>query len=220
MLFVDSDDLLAPNAIQRLIPFADRYGADVVAFELAGIARSVPRSMLTVTLGAADLVDSGVYKTLGIWKMCRAAFLSGHAIAFPEDLGRGDDTVFMAQALLRARRISILAGGPIYTVRGRHDGTSITQRPWPANDRLQVAARLADVALTYAPDQRSRDHILVRLYHTDALAILEDPDTSQEQRAATVETLAPFWHPGLLPLMHTDHARRQLEQFFGASCGQ
>jgi glycosyltransferase involved in cell wall biosynthesis len=217
-LFVDSDDVLAPDAVQRLVPFADRHGADVVAFELTGIERTVPQSMLAATLPIADLVDSGIYKTLGIWKMCRTEFLTHHDIAFPEDLPRGDDAVFMAKALLCATRLSILANGPVYAVRGRHDGTSITQQPWPATERLAVARRLARIAVTYSRDQRSRDHMLVRVFHTEALAILEDPHTSDEHREATIQTLSPFWHPRLLPLMHTHHGRQRLEQLFtGAS---
>ncbi len=125
-LFLDSDDYLGNESLERLNDFAHEHPSDVIAFQLEGIDRKVPRSMLSKTIVDADIVDSGIYKTLGTWKMIDRDFIVDNDIKFDESIHRGEDVLFCIEAMLKARKVSVLSGYPFYMLRGREDGSSIT----------------------------------------------------------------------------------------------
>lgn len=215
VLFLDSDDYLGLEAVERLQPFIDDQNTDVVAFQLEGYKRSVPRSMLRETTIDADLIGSGIYKSLGIWKMCRRDFLNRHNIRFDPTLPSADDIPFMAEALMRAKKISVAADYPFYTVRGREDGSSLTQSEWDPTERMTVGKKLGNLAISCAASREIADHFLVRLFNTDALAILSCPTTSPETLEELRKEYSPYWSKDVAQLIYTDSARQALIDFFG-----
>lgn len=215
VLFLDSDDFLGEESIERLTDFTSEAPSDVVAFQLEGLNRSVPKSMLSTTIRDADLVKSGIYKSLGIWKMCRREFLDEHNIRFDGSLPSADDIPFMAEALMRAKSVSIIAEYPFYTVRGREDNTSLTQSEWDPNQRMAVGNRLAELALAFASNQNVADHFLIRLFNTDALAILSSPTADSSTLERLKQNYSPYWSYDVAKLIYTDEARQQLIESFG-----
>lgn len=215
VLFLDSDDYLGNEAIERLSSFTEEGAADVVAFQLEGYKRSVPRSMLKETKVDADLVDSGIYKSLGIWKMCRRDFLNEYNIRFDSSLPSADDIPFMAEVLMRAKKISIAAGYPYYTVRGREDGSSLTQAEWGPIERMIVGKKLGELAMSYAATKNVADHFLIRLFNTDALAILSSSTTTTDILEQLRREYSPYWSNRVAQLIYTDETRQILTKFFG-----
>lgn len=214
ILFLDSDDFLGVEALERLYQFVGQGSSDVVAFQLEGLDRGVPRSMFKQTARGIDLAASGVYKTLGTWKLCRRQFLDANQIRFSE-LGRGEDTIFFAEAMLRAEVVSIISGYPFYVVRGRADGSSVTQRPWNISARIELASRMAQTIQRCARDQTVADHFMIRVFHTDAIGVLSDPRTTKAEQARLKSVLDPFWSDVVAQLVYTAENRRILTEFFG-----
>ena len=217
VLFLDSDDFLGSEALERLYTFVGDKPSDVVAFQLEGLGRSVPRSMLRTTAWDVDVVASGVYKTLGIWKMCRREFLVENNIRFPAELGRADDVIFFVEAMLKANIVSVVAGHPFYTIRGRMDGSSITQKPWPHRDRTDFAAHTARTIEKWAQNQVAADHFMIRVFNTEALAIINDPTATPEDLEYLNCVLRPFWTADVAKLIYTEENRGKLTDFFGGS---
>jgi poly(ribitol-phosphate) beta-N-acetylglucosaminyltransferase len=215
VLFLDSDDFLGPEALERLHVFVDNASSDVVAFQLEGLGRSVPRSMLRTTAWNVDVVTSGVYKTLGIWKMCRREFLVENDIRFPAELGRADDVIFFVEAMLKADIISVVAGHPFYTVRGRMDGSSITQKAWPHRNRTDFAVHTARTIEKWARNQVTADHFMIRVFNTEALEIITDPTATPEDLQYVNIVLRPFWTANVAKLVYTEENRTKLTDFFG-----
>lgn len=214
VLFLDSDDYLGIEAIERLSDFTKDGNSDVVAFQLQGLDRSVPSSMLRETIEDADLVSSGLYKTLGIWKMSKREFLDEHNIRFDPSIGRGDDVTFFAEAMLRARKLSVLSGYPFYTVRGREDGSSITQKEWDHDKRIDVALKVGELAKQLARTESVADHFYIRLFNADVQDIISSPTVTDETIQRLKSELGPYWSPDVADLIYTDDSRKRLLDFF------
>jgi glycosyltransferase involved in cell wall biosynthesis len=214
VLFLDSDDYIGQQTIERLEEFTKQDTSDVVAFQLTGLDRSVPSSMLKKTINNADIVDSGLYKTLGIWKMCRRDFLDKSAIRFDDSVGRGDDAIFFAEAMLKARRVSVVGGYPFYTVRGREDGSSITQNEWDHNKRIDVALRVGKFASSLARSDDIANHFLIRIFNSDALEIISSPNVESDTLERLRTEFKKYWSPEVARLIYTDAARDKLTKFF------
>lgn len=213
VLFLDSDDFLGDESVERLNEFALRNNPDVVAFQLDGLDRDVPKSMLRKTIDDADVVASGLYKTLGTWKMCSTGFLNENSIRF-SNIPRGEDTLFFAEAMLRANKLSVLSGYPFYTVRGREDGSSITQKEWDNEARISLASRMAKLSVSLATNDDVLNHFLIRVFNTDAVGVIESKSSSNEDMTNLYHSLMPYWNEDVRDLIYTDKNRKILSGFF------
>ena len=212
VLFLDSDDYLGEESLSRLSEFASESKPDILAFQLEGLDRNVPKSMLKETIENADLVASGLYKTLGTWKMCRTEYLNDNSIRF-SNLPRGEDTLFFAEAMLRAKKLSILSGYPFYTVRGREDGSSITQKEWDNEARISLASRMAALTISLASSQSVANHFLIRVFNTDAVGVLKSSNAKTQDLTNLHNSLKPYWNDDVKKLIYTDENRDILTNF-------
>ncbi|MBD8080176.1 glycosyltransferase family 2 protein [Cellulosimicrobium arenosum] len=139
VFFADADDVIAPEAMRRLVAFADRHGSDVVLPKMVGLdGRWVGERIYRKTQVDADLELA--FKTLTPQKLFRVSLLHSHGIRFPEEKVRLEDGIVMAQAYLRASRVSILADQDYYHLRRRDDGGNISRtRLDPAGYSWSVA---------------------------------------------------------------------------------
>ncbi|MEU6481387.1 glycosyltransferase family 2 protein [Streptomyces sp. NPDC047017] len=122
VMFLDSDDVLPPGAVDALLTAAEEADAQVasglcVRRELPS-GREVPwqprlyarRAVLAGPDGRPDLV----HDTLCVNKLYRTDFLRGHAIRFPEGRFPYEDIVFTAQVMAAAPRL-VLVPDRVYT---------------------------------------------------------------------------------------------------------
>ncbi|WP_175414222.1 glycosyltransferase family 2 protein [Agrococcus sp. SGAir0287] len=112
--FVDQDDHLFPEALERLVDYADEHGADVVVGKEVGVGRDIPGRIFRRDVPDARLGRDPLLQMLTPHKMFRTAFLREHGIRFPDGKVRLEDHLFVMQAYFAARRISILASTPCY----------------------------------------------------------------------------------------------------------
>ncbi|MGI5346945.1 glycosyltransferase family 2 protein [Streptomyces sp. CA-250714] len=161
VFFLDADDYLAPEALQRLTTMAEENRSDVVLGKIASVGRRVPRSMFRANQPEADLFASRVYWALSVQKLFRKELLDGLQLRFDTGLRVGEDQPFTALAYLRARRISVVADYDCYYLVRRPDGQHLTQtnRTEPVLDSLDRVCELLRTELEPGP---GRDALLLR----------------------------------------------------------
>ena len=136
LTFVDSDDLLAENAIRRLLASARSNGADVVVgaverftSERAWNPRWVREVHAEQRLGIrAEDFPPIVRNNYGWNKLYRASYWRAQDLWFVDDDVIFQDQPLVARLLWRAGRINVL-DSVVYRYRQRDDRSSISQRP-------------------------------------------------------------------------------------------
>ncbi|MGW7358240.1 glycosyltransferase family 2 protein [Streptomyces sp. NPDC054802] len=116
VMFLDSDDELAPGAVDALLAAAVRHGAPVVAGVC--LRRELPEMRDTPWMEAlfrrGAVHDSPaelpalVRDTLCVNKLYSRAFLAEHGVTFPEGAFRYEDFVFTARLLAASPRIALI----------------------------------------------------------------------------------------------------------------
>jgi glycosyltransferase involved in cell wall biosynthesis len=128
--FVDQDDWLGDEALQRLHRFAVANDSDIVVGKMVGVGgRGVPRQLFRRSVPRATLADTALMDSLTPHKMFRRAFLAEHDLTFPEGPRRLEDHVFVVSAYLHAQTISVLSDYPCYYHIARDDGGNAGFRP-------------------------------------------------------------------------------------------
>lgn len=116
VMFLDSDDLLPPGAVDALLTAATGAGAEVAAGlcvrrELPS-GREQPWQQRLFTTPAVVADPAGrprlVHDTLCVNKLYRTAFLREHGIRFPEGRFLYEDFVFTARVLAAAPRLALI----------------------------------------------------------------------------------------------------------------
>ncbi|SES43162.1 Glycosyltransferase involved in cell wall bisynthesis [Pedococcus cremeus] len=119
--FVDHDDSLAPEALERMYDMASRNHADVVIGKIAGHGRRVPRTLFRQNYEACTLETAPLMESMTPHKGFRREFLNEHHLRFPEGRRRLEDHVFVVEAYLRAQVVSVLSDYTCYHHIARDD---------------------------------------------------------------------------------------------------
>ncbi|MGY5765516.1 glycosyltransferase family 2 protein [Brachybacterium sp. DNPG3] len=174
VFFLDSDDLLARDALADMVAMAESAASDVVLCKIAGMGgRHAPASMFHRTVADADLVADKVFNTLGPTKLIRRSLIEEQHLRFPTDQTVGEDQPFMAAAYLAARKVSILADRDYYFVRHRDDGTNMTLSEQSVASHLERAVRLAQVVEERTEPGALRDGVLRRPFSRSMGKVLD-----------------------------------------------
>jgi CDP-glycerol glycerophosphotransferase len=202
VFFLDADDYLGREALERLVEMAERNDTDIVLARMVGFdGRRVP-TPFREDIDHAELPD--VYPTLTALKLFRRSLIEGLGLRFEEGLSGHEDGPFTAHAYFHAKGISVLAGYPAYHVRPkRHTRAPVDLRkrlantieridllvdhtePGPVRERL-MARHVADVArpfdntwLALEPERRRQVFDtaadLVRRWNTESIQRDLDP---------------------------------------------
>src|SRR4051794_31276538 len=121
--FVDNDDWVGREALERLYERALRDDADIVTGKVVGHGKVVPRDLFAADR-KARLDWPPLLTLLSPHRLFRRAFLEEHGIRFPEGRIRLEDHMFVVHAFFHARTISILATYPCYHWVGRDDANA------------------------------------------------------------------------------------------------
>jgi glycosyltransferase involved in cell wall biosynthesis len=160
--FLGADDHLAPDAMERLVGAADGWDSDVAFGKAVGVNGSdFWQPIFSETVEDLDLYDSLLPFSVSNSKLFRRSLVEEHGLRFPEDLKVGSDQPFTIQAMVHARKISVLADEVYLYVSRRDDSSNITFSA-QATDRLHFVGRImALVADLLEPGPR-RDALLLR----------------------------------------------------------
>ncbi|MGY6018369.1 glycosyltransferase family 2 protein [Streptomyces spinosirectus] len=124
VMFVDHDDWLGDEALERMYDYGKANGADVVVGKMAGIGRPVPHELFRVNRPRASVENAPLIDSLTPHKMFRREFLNEHGIRFKEGRRRLEDHVFVVETYLRAKNVSVVADYLCYYHITRDDGSN------------------------------------------------------------------------------------------------
>jgi glycosyltransferase involved in cell wall biosynthesis len=169
--FVDNDDWIEREALERLHARAVRNGADVVIGRVVGHRRGFSRDLFRRNVDRARLGREPILTLLTPHKLFRREFLLREGIRYPEGKRRLEDHPFVLRAYLRASVISILADYPCYHWMGHPERTSASaQRIEPGYwDNLREVLDIVEENLEPGPE---RDRLLSHWYRSKLLTRL------------------------------------------------
>jgi glycosyltransferase involved in cell wall biosynthesis len=128
VLFLDHDDWLGDEALERLSAMADAVEADVVVGREVGHGRRVPRELFRRNVVDARIGREPLLRLMTPHKLFRRSLLEAHRIRFPEGRRRFEDHVFVLRAFFASRRTAILADYPCYHWVTRADGQNASDQ--------------------------------------------------------------------------------------------
>jgi glycosyltransferase involved in cell wall biosynthesis len=183
VFFLDADDYLGLEALERLVAMAERNESDIVLAKHVGIeGRRIYRrtGMFKQNVDRAEIEQ--VYRSGNVQKLFRRGFIVRSGMRFPEGVAGGEDGDVMARINLEASTISILADYDSYYIRRRPG--SQTNRPDRKDDRVAYFARLEERIKVVAARRRpgiARDvlmfrHIRKMLRKFNGRWLASDPD--------------------------------------------
>ncbi|MBA3260944.1 MAG: glycosyltransferase family 2 protein [Thermoleophilaceae bacterium] len=173
--FVDNDDWISDEALERLYDYAERNGADVVVGKIVGHGKGkyVPRYQFARNVDDASLTDGGnnppLLGLLSPHKLFRRSFLDEHEIRFPEGRRRLEDHVFVMEAFLQAKRMSILSDYPCYHWMSREDATNASFAPADPVVYYRAVRDVLDVIDKHTAPGLQRDRLYLHWYRSNVL---------------------------------------------------
>ncbi|MFI0485678.1 glycosyltransferase family 2 protein [Actinomadura sp. 9N215] len=217
VFFLDADDALGPEALERMTAMAERNGTDVVLGKQVGTGgRKVPR-MFERTIERTHVLDPGCdlfpRMSMAALQLFRRSLIEQNGpLRFTEGLLSHEDQLFTAGAYLAASGVSVLADYDCYYWAARTDGTSATQTggAGPADVYAIIARAMREVADRTVPGEvRDRlQHRYLRLEVFGRLARLYLDSTPEDQKITLTncrELLEKWYTPGVLELAHPSH---------------
>jgi glycosyltransferase involved in cell wall biosynthesis len=187
VLFVDNDDYIGSEALERMHAMARADDADIVIGKVVGHGKSVPRNLFRENRSGVDLEWEALLWLLTPHKLWRRAFLDAHGLRFPEGRRRLEDHVFVMRAYFASPSISVLADYPCYhwILRDRDQNAS-WGRLDPAS-YFENMGEVLDIVDEHTEPGEFRDRLYARWYRGKMLnrveKVLSNPD---EQHRTTL----------------------------------
>jgi glycosyltransferase involved in cell wall biosynthesis len=186
--FVDDDDWVGAEALERLYARAEADDADVVVGKVVGRGKFVPRRLFERNRSGVGLDWPPLLTLLTPHKLFRRSFLDEHGVRFPEGPRRLEDHVFTMHAYFHARAISVLADYPCYYWVLRADDRA--NASYQAFDPERYYANLRDVldlVVEHTEPGALRERLLAHWYRGKMLGRVGDTwfvNRSEEVRRA------------------------------------
>jgi glycosyltransferase involved in cell wall biosynthesis len=169
--FLDHDDRLAPEALERLYAMATRNDADIVIGKLVGHGRAIPVPLFRESRDRADILDDHLLTLLTPHKLFRAELLSG--LRFPEGRAWLEDHRFVVPAYFRAKVVSVLADYACCHWVKRETGRNLSARPFQPHAYYQALREVLDVVDANAGPGPERDRLYASWYARKMLRVLD-----------------------------------------------
>ncbi|MFE0511424.1 glycosyltransferase family 2 protein [Streptomyces sp. NPDC058964] len=210
VMFVDNDDYLGDEALERMYEYGVANKADVIVGKMAGKGRTVPVELFRRNRPYATVENAPLIDSLTPHKMVRRSFLDRTGLRFPEGRRRLEDHVFITEAYLRADNVSVIGDYVCYYHVRRDDASNAGfQRFEPAGYFKNLRAAL-DVVERYTEPGPLRDGLLRRWLRVEMVErmsgrrLLAMPDDYRrelfrEMHGVVLERFGPGVAPGLRP---------------------
>ncbi|MFF5975167.1 glycosyltransferase family 2 protein [Streptomyces sp. NPDC012769] len=207
VFFVDGDDCLGPEALERLVAMAEKNGSDTVLAKLIGVGRRVPKQVFAKNVDKVDLSKGDAYYTLMPFKLFRRSMIEKHAIRFPEHMRISEDQYFVAQAYLHSKVISIVGDYDCYYVVKRGDEGNITANGIDFTVAVEQADEMVTLVTGLTEPGPLRDHLVGRHVNVEMIRRFDQRflDADGDERKRMVELASPYarkWvNPAILAKM-------------------
>ena len=208
--FLDNDDALGPEALERMHAIGARNDSDIVIGKVISNFRGVPHQVFRTTRERCTVRDAPLFESLTPHKMFRRQFLLDHDIRYPEGKRRLEDQLIMAQAYFPAKTVSIVGDYVCYYYLKREDGTNAGSARIDPRSYYDNLREVLDVVEANTEPGEFRDSIQRRFYRGEMLsrvsgkAVLKYPPRFRDdlfgevRRLALEPRFAPGVHSGLL----------------------
>ncbi|MFF7445340.1 MULTISPECIES: glycosyltransferase [unclassified Streptomyces] len=210
VMFVDNDDYLGDEALERMYDYGVANDADVIVGKMAGKGRPVPVELFRRNHPRASVENAPLIDSLTPHKMFRRAFLDDIQLRFPEGRRRLEDHVFIAEAYLRAGNVSVLSDYVCYYHVRRDDASNAGFQQFDPAGYFKNLREALDVVETYTKPGDLRDRLFRRWLRNEMVERLRGkrmlalPDEYRralfaEIHATVVERFGPGVAAGLPP---------------------
>ncbi|MFF7162159.1 glycosyltransferase family 2 protein [Streptomyces sp. NPDC008086] len=210
VMFVDNDDHVGDEALERMYDYGVANGADVVVGKMAGKGRGVPVELFRRNHPRATVADTPLIDSLTPHKMFRRAFLDDIGLRFPEGRRRLEDHVFVTEAYLRAGNVSVLSDYVCYYHVRRDDASNAGFQRFDPGGYFKNLREALDVVERHTEPGPLRDRLFRRWLRVEMverlrgrrlLALPSDyrRDLFEEIRQVVVERFGPGVAAGLQP---------------------
>ncbi|MFH9060763.1 glycosyltransferase family 2 protein [Streptomyces coeruleorubidus] len=204
VMFVDNDDYLGDEALERMYDYGVANGADVVVGKMAGKGRGVPVELFRRNHPRATVENAPLIDSLTPHKMFRRAFLDRIGLRFPEGRRRLEDHVFIAEAYLRAENVSVLSDYVCYYHLRREDGSNAGFERFDPVGYFKNLREALDVVERYTEPGPVRDNLFRRWLRVEmverlrARRLLKLPDDYRRELFAEIhEVVVERFGPGV-----------------------
>jgi poly(ribitol-phosphate) beta-N-acetylglucosaminyltransferase len=206
--FVDQDDTLGEQALERLTSFADDNDADIVISKVTSNFRSVPHDVWAEDVARCSIHNAPLIDSLTPHKMFRRAFLLAHDLRFPEGRRRLEDQHFMVASYFATDRVAILGDYPCYFYNARPDGENAGAAALEPVGYYGNLREVLDIVEANTEPGSFRDDLL-RRFLRDVLSRINKVSTNEalpqeyvaevfrEARAVTIERFPESVRDGL-----------------------
>ncbi|MET9815035.1 glycosyltransferase family A protein [Streptomyces sp. NPDC006355] len=204
VMFVDNDDYLGDEALERMYDYGVANGADVIVGKMAGKGRGVPVELFRRNHPRATVANAPLIDSLTPHKMIRRAFLDRIGLRFPEGRRRLEDHVFIAEAYLRAENVSVLSDYVCYYHLRRDDGSNAGFERFDPVGYFKNLREALDVVERYTEPGPVRDKLFRRWLRVEmverlrARRFLNLPDDYRRELFAEIhEVVVERFGPGV-----------------------
>ena len=211
VMFVDNDDYLGDEALERMYDYAVANDADVVVGKMAGKGRPVPVELFRRNHPHATVENAPLIDSLTPHKMFRREFLDKIGLRFPEGRRRLEDHVFVTEAYLRADGVSVLSDYVCYYHVKRDDASNAGFQRFDPVGYFKNLREALDIVEEYTQPGPLRDRLYRRWLRNEMVErmrgkrLLALPDDGyrkqlfEEIREVVVERFGPGVAAGLQP---------------------
>ncbi|WP_210100622.1 glycosyltransferase family 2 protein [Paeniglutamicibacter antarcticus] len=174
VFFADADDLLAPQALRRMVDFAEANKLDVVMPKVVGIGgRKQTSSLYSKTDPSVTPLQA--LKSMTPQKLVARSLIEQNQLRFAEEPVRLEDGMFMVACYLKAKGIGVIADSDFYSLRQRADGSNISYRPLVPQEYSDSIGKIAAIIKSMAKNQDLADAMLLSLWTRKGLKIYVPP---------------------------------------------
>ena len=143
VFYLDADDALVPDALERMLAFANEHGSDIVVVGRITLEDGRVVSPLDDMRVVADARLRDAFVSLTPHKLIRRELIAARDLRFREDRVAFEDGIFLAGLVPHARRISVLNDRAYYVKQRRPERLSLAFRvPEKARSMVEIADTL------------------------------------------------------------------------------
>jgi len=195
VMFMDQDDSLEPESLERMYVAASTASADVVLGKVISDFRGVNHEVYREQRPRCDVFSAPLMESLTPHKMFRTQFLRDKAIRYPEGPRRLEDQLFMAQAYFAAAQATIVADYVCYRYLRRPGGGNAGSKRFDPAGYYANLREVLDVVDAHTEPGELRDPFYRRFLRVELLGrlggakVLKHPPDYLEDLVHEVRTL-------------------------------
>jgi glycosyltransferase involved in cell wall biosynthesis len=194
--FMDQDDHLAPEALERLYDAGRSSDADIVIGKVISNFRGVPHNLFRESASGCTLANSPLIESLTPHKMFSRRLLEeNEQLRYPEGKRRLEDQLFMVKAYYAARSTAVVGDYACYFYWKREDGTNAGSTRIVPHEYYANLREVLDVVDANSGSAEERNRIYERFLRVELLgrlgggAFCNYPESFRTDLVAAVRSL-------------------------------